>query len=159
MKGSLYDRIGDQGGIAALLRHFYADVRQHQLIGPISNRRIRDWPAHLENDRRVLGENNGRAVCVFRANASEAFRPGAGCETFWRLAAVVGVQLPVLLCATRGPRNDRTRAWCRKSAERYSLAPACCRTAQLCRGFDHRGFCHGRGGRVLSEGGSGATVL
>jgi hemoglobin len=48
MNGSLYDRIGGQGGIAALLRHFYADVLQHQLIGPIFNRRIRDWPAHLE---------------------------------------------------------------------------------------------------------------
>ena len=48
MNGSLYDRIGGQGGIATLLRHFYADVRQHQLIGPIFNRRIRDWPAHLE---------------------------------------------------------------------------------------------------------------
>jgi hemoglobin len=44
---SLYDRIGGQEGIARLLRHFYADVRQHQVIGPIFNERIKDWPAHL----------------------------------------------------------------------------------------------------------------
>ena len=47
MNGSLYDRIGGRDGIATLLRHFYADVRQHGLIGPIFNQQIRDWPAHL----------------------------------------------------------------------------------------------------------------
>lgn len=31
-----------------LLRHFYADVRQHQEIGPIFAAQISDWPAHLE---------------------------------------------------------------------------------------------------------------
>lgn len=31
-----------------LLRHFYADVRQHSEIGPIFNAQIDDWPAHLE---------------------------------------------------------------------------------------------------------------
>jgi hemoglobin len=44
---SLYDRVGGQAGLAILLRHFYADVRQHHLIGPIFNQRISDWPAHL----------------------------------------------------------------------------------------------------------------
>src|ERR1041385_27051 len=48
MKGSLYDRIGGREGIAALLRHFYADVMQHGLIGPIFNQQIMDWPVHLE---------------------------------------------------------------------------------------------------------------
>ena len=47
MSASLYDRIGGREGIATLLRHFYADVRQQALIGPIFNQRIRDWPAHL----------------------------------------------------------------------------------------------------------------
>jgi len=47
MKRSLYDRIGGRAGIATLLRHFYADVRQHAFIGPIFNQRISDWPAHL----------------------------------------------------------------------------------------------------------------
>lgn len=31
-----------------LLRHFYADVRQHQEIGPIFMAQISDWPAHME---------------------------------------------------------------------------------------------------------------
>jgi hemoglobin len=57
--GSLYDRIGRQAGLAILLRHFYADVRQHHLIGPIFNQRISDWSAHLVkiNDfwARILG--------------------------------------------------------------------------------------------------------
>ncbi len=45
---TLYDRIGGRAGLALLLRRFYADVRQHHLIGPIFNRTIHDWPAHLE---------------------------------------------------------------------------------------------------------------
>lgn len=45
---SLYERIGGRGGLALLLRHFYSDVRQHELLGPIFNRRIDDWPEHLE---------------------------------------------------------------------------------------------------------------
>lgn len=44
---SLFDRIGGRETLAVLLRHFYADVRQHQLIGPIFNQHIHDWPAHL----------------------------------------------------------------------------------------------------------------
>lgn len=43
----LYDRIGGQEGVATLLRHFYADVRQHRLIGPVFNQHITDWPVHL----------------------------------------------------------------------------------------------------------------
>ena len=42
-------RIGGQEVLNNLLRHFYADVRQHQLIGPIFNQEIEDWPAHLVN--------------------------------------------------------------------------------------------------------------
>jgi hemoglobin len=45
---TLYDRIGGRAGIALLLRHFYSDVRQHGLLGPVFNRQIDDWPAHLE---------------------------------------------------------------------------------------------------------------
>ncbi|MBK8859000.1 MAG: hypothetical protein IPN11_15360 [Opitutaceae bacterium] len=32
---SLFDRIGGRPALADLLRHFYADVRQHEEIGPI----------------------------------------------------------------------------------------------------------------------------
>jgi hemoglobin len=44
---SLYQRIGGQAGLARLLKHFYADVRQHALLAPVFNRQIDDWPAHL----------------------------------------------------------------------------------------------------------------
>jgi hemoglobin len=48
LQPSLYERIGGQEGLALLLRHFYADVRQHALLGPIFNRQINDWPEHLQ---------------------------------------------------------------------------------------------------------------
>jgi hemoglobin len=48
MSAPLYERIGGHAGLAVLLRHFYADVRQHRVIGPIFNERIHDWPEHLE---------------------------------------------------------------------------------------------------------------
>lgn len=46
---TLYDRIGGRPGLLKLLRHFYADVRQEEVIGPIFAAHIKDWPAHLEN--------------------------------------------------------------------------------------------------------------
>lgn len=45
---TLFDRIGGRPKLLELLRHFYADVRQHQLIGPIFNEQIEDWPHHIE---------------------------------------------------------------------------------------------------------------
>ena len=48
LQPSLYERMGGRDGLARLLRHFYSDVRQHALIGPIFNQQIKDWPAHLE---------------------------------------------------------------------------------------------------------------
>lgn len=45
---TLYDRIGGRAPLLQLLRHFYADVRQHREIGPIFLAQIHDWPAHLE---------------------------------------------------------------------------------------------------------------
>ena len=44
----LYQRIGGSEGLSRLLRHFYADVRQDPLIGPIFNSQIKDWKHHLE---------------------------------------------------------------------------------------------------------------
>ena len=49
---TLYERIGGHEKLLPLLHHFYADVRQHQLIGPIFNKQIHDWPAHI----RKIGE-------------------------------------------------------------------------------------------------------
>jgi len=45
---SLYERLGRQEGIRKLIKPFYADLRQHSIIGPIFNAHIQDWPAHLE---------------------------------------------------------------------------------------------------------------
>lgn len=44
----LFLRIGGREGIVRLLHTFYSDVRQHQVIGPIFNKQIQDWPAHIE---------------------------------------------------------------------------------------------------------------
>jgi hemoglobin len=45
---TLFQRIGGRAGLMALLRQFYADVRQHREIGPIFNAQIQNWPEHLE---------------------------------------------------------------------------------------------------------------
>src|SRR5665213_1467215 len=47
-ESSLYDRLGGHDGILKLLKPFYADVRQHVVLGPIFNSHIQDWPEHLE---------------------------------------------------------------------------------------------------------------
>lgn len=44
---SLYQRLGGHDGILKLIRPFYADVRQHKILGPIFNSQIQDWDAHL----------------------------------------------------------------------------------------------------------------
>jgi hemoglobin len=44
---SLYARLGDHAGLTRLLNSFYADVRQHAVLGPIFNERIHDWKAHI----------------------------------------------------------------------------------------------------------------
>lgn len=45
---SLYDRMGGRQALANLLCYFYADVRQHEEIGPIFAAHVSDWPSHLE---------------------------------------------------------------------------------------------------------------
>lgn len=45
---SLFARLGGRPRLMHLLRHFYADVRQHREIAPIFLAQIEDWPAHLE---------------------------------------------------------------------------------------------------------------
>jgi hemoglobin len=44
----LFERLGGREPLGHLLRHFYADVRQHRLLGPLFNELIEDWPAHIE---------------------------------------------------------------------------------------------------------------
>lgn len=45
---TLYDRMGGRPVLLRLLKHFYADVRQHEEIAPIFAAKIADWPSHLE---------------------------------------------------------------------------------------------------------------
>ena len=45
---SLFNRLGGRERLLQLLKHFYADVRQHNEIGPIFTAKITDWPTHLE---------------------------------------------------------------------------------------------------------------
>lgn len=51
-KESLFDRVGGSDALRPLLQHFFADVRQHEVIGPIFARQIDDWPKHIE---KILG--------------------------------------------------------------------------------------------------------
>ena len=44
--GSLYWRVGEHRGLDRLLHSFYADVRQHRLLGPIFNSHVQDWKRH-----------------------------------------------------------------------------------------------------------------
>jgi hemoglobin len=45
-KQTLYERLGGLDGIRRLIHPFYADVRQHAVLGPIFNARIQDWAEH-----------------------------------------------------------------------------------------------------------------
>ena len=56
---SLFDRIGGRERILPLLHHFYADVRQHNTIGPIFNATVSDWPAHIANIADFWGTATG----------------------------------------------------------------------------------------------------
>jgi hemoglobin len=46
---SLFERLGGLEGIRRLIHPFYADVRQHAVLGPIFNGHIHDWAAHQAN--------------------------------------------------------------------------------------------------------------
>ena len=47
MQPTLFERIGGMEKLHPFLWQFYADVRQHQVIGPIFNARIQNWPEHV----------------------------------------------------------------------------------------------------------------
>jgi hemoglobin len=47
MEKTLFERIGGMEKLRPMLWNFYADVRQHQVIGPIFNARIQNWPEHV----------------------------------------------------------------------------------------------------------------
>jgi hemoglobin len=47
VEASLFERIGGMEKLRPFLWHFYSDVRQHQVIGPIFNAKIQNWPEHV----------------------------------------------------------------------------------------------------------------
>jgi hemoglobin len=47
VEATLFERIGGMEKLRTFLWQFYADVRQHQVIGPIFNARIQNWPEHV----------------------------------------------------------------------------------------------------------------
>lgn len=76
----MYHRLGGHAGILKLLKPFYADVRQHEILGPIFNAHIQDWPAHLEKITEFWalqagGESRYRGGFV-RAHMSLGLQPG-----------------------------------------------------------------------------------
>ena len=96
---SLFDRIGGREGIFTLLRHFYADVRQQQVIGPVFNERIKDWPAHLtkigEFWVRVTGGPSSYSGQI-GPDARKTSQPGSRSSPFRGMAGVMGFKLSLL---------------------------------------------------------------
>lgn len=45
---TVFEQIGGRAALLEFLRHFYADVRQDSVLGPVFDAHIHDWPAHLE---------------------------------------------------------------------------------------------------------------
>lgn len=56
---ALFERLGGREVIEKLLRHFYADVRQHELLGPIFNSKVENWPAHIEKIAKFWSQVTG----------------------------------------------------------------------------------------------------
>ncbi len=123
---SLFARIGGRPQLLQLLRHFYADVRQHREIGPIFTAQIQDWPAHLEKIADFwagatggpalyagpmpqkhfplgLGENHFAAwLDLWRRQCRIHFSPTEAGEMI-RLAEAIGERLRFLI-AQHGPK-------------------------------------------------------
>ena len=65
-----------------LLRHFYADVRQHHVIGPIFTAQIDDWPAHLEKIADFWSNLTGGPVLYRGGMAARHFPLGLEAKHF-----------------------------------------------------------------------------
>ena len=103
----LYQRIGGHEGISRLLRHFYADVRQDPLIGPIFNAQIKDWNHHLRNHSKLLGNTYWRAKHLCQANATETLATRLAERRFRSLAFSLAGELSCSTTQGRRERNDR----------------------------------------------------
>ncbi|MBM3844823.1 MAG: group III truncated hemoglobin [Verrucomicrobia bacterium] len=79
---SLYDRLGGHEGILALIQPFYADLRQHAILGPIFNARIQDWPAHLAKITEFWARQTGGPSRYGGGFGAAHLRLGIGPEHF-----------------------------------------------------------------------------
>ena len=107
---SLYDRIGGRDGISILLRHFYADVRQHRLIGPVFNERIKDWPAHLAKIGEFWARVTGGPSSYSGQMPAKHLTLGLDPRHFASMAGVMGFKLSLLSKAARSSRDERRGA-------------------------------------------------
>jgi hemoglobin len=64
---SLFERLGGRPAVKRLLRHFYADVRQHNLLGPIFDTKVENWPEHIEKIARFWAQVTGGPAEYFGA--------------------------------------------------------------------------------------------
>jgi hemoglobin len=79
---ALYTRLGRHEGILRLLHPFYADVRQHAVLGPIFNARIHDWPAHLAKIAEFWARQTGGPSAYSGGFAAAHLSLGIGTEHF-----------------------------------------------------------------------------
>ena len=78
----LFVRIGGRAQILFLSRHFYADVRQHRMLGPIFNAQIDDWPSHMEKIADFWSNVTGGPVVYSGAMPAKHFPLGLDSSHF-----------------------------------------------------------------------------
>jgi hemoglobin len=79
---TLYTRLGGHEGILRLLHPFYADVRQHAILGPVFNAHIHDWPAHLAKIAGFWARQTGGPSAYPGGFAAAHLSLGIGAEHF-----------------------------------------------------------------------------
>jgi hemoglobin len=82
MTGTLYERLGGHEGILRLIHPFYADVRQHAVLGPVFNSHIQDWPAHLAKIADFWARQTGGPSGYSGGFAAAHLSLGIGAEHF-----------------------------------------------------------------------------
>jgi hemoglobin len=82
MSATLYERLGGHEGILRFLKPFYADVRQHHVLGPIFNAQIHDWVAHLDKITEFWAVQTGGPSKYPGGFAGAHLRLGIGAEHF-----------------------------------------------------------------------------
>jgi hemoglobin len=60
---SLFVRLGGAERLRLRLHHFYADVRQHRVIGPIFDKHVGNWPQHIATSAAFWTRITGGISC------------------------------------------------------------------------------------------------